>query len=1459
MKCASCQSEVNPSARVCKACGHPISLNPALEDLYFSRLTANAPESFVQKVRTAPYLAQEQRRVTGILFTIANLTAFEQAVPEDARTPLLNRALDQFAAIVFEYEGTIAKLWENTVLAFFGAPISHEDDPLRAIYTASKILAEVTAISQEIESTYGIPLRLNMVVNSGTIVIGDVKSNLKFDFRSRNNTLECMDVAIRGAIPPCEIILLENAFRYTKPFVKCEKLEDIHCEEIQADLHLWRVDQILAPSTDHRSLPISEKTNQVGREKEMDLLLELSETVLAGLGRVGLIIGEPGIGKSRLIQEWKREIRSLPQPTRIRWIQAQGLAFGRELAYHLLKDLLRGALDLPETASTGQIQDSLKQSLEEMLDVDQDRLFEFLGHLLEIPLTDEQEERIHSLNAAELRAQYLSAMRSFLRNLALEQPLVIVLEDLHWADASSGDLLAELLTLTVSCPILFCLVARPDRESYGWPLVVRAREQFGPRLTEIPLNSLDQEQSQLLVKQMMGMDDLPEIIEKIVLGKSEGNPYFIEELIRMLINDNVLVRENDHWVLSPGIDLDKVPDSLQGLLSTRIDRLPPEARLTLRIASVIGRAFPEKVIEEVMSQEAPGIQLMEQLSQLESIGMVRVAQVHPELTYSFEHILLHDAAYHSITNTDRKKLHHTVGLALETLYPDQKERLASQLAHHFSQADQDEKALTYFDLAGHVAMDSFANAEAEAYFLQAAELTEDPLQSAHIYTDLGESLAQQGKHREAVQAWKNAIRHHRDLGHSDRLARVYAWSARSAWWGYDPRRSLEICLEGLNAVEGAVESPDIAYLIHETGRAYLFNNQPEQAQLYCEQALEMARRLDAFDVQAEALATIGILPTTRPKQAVDALDMAVKISESHNLFGPASRAYINLAAVIDNLGEVRLSRDYQKRAIQLGNKAGGVSDENVIQQSIARASLWLADFGDAETLIEKLRQDARQRDAYLDENTLNLMYLEGKLARMKGDFSMAMEVFTDLIDRSRQVHDLERTLQGNRALAEVIIESHLLEDPKADQANLDIALSMLGDAIQAGRENDLGQDAATQCLFSAIHALKKNFRHAENALEAAKASYRAQPIMQDRVKIILAQARLESARNNFEHAFELLNDGFTLLEKMEGRWWRARVWVEMGNLHLRRNEPEDIDQAQNFFRESLAEFKDMQVSYYPDLIIDKLRQVKHVSRAQAIAHRKITQELAEAGRVQNTFIPTHSPELPGYEISGVLLPARETSGDFYDFIDLGAGKLGIVIADVGDKGAGAALYMAMSRTLIRTYAGENQLPPEEVIHHVNRRILADTQLGIFLTVVFGILDPHQHTFTYVNAGHNPPLLLKQQQEHISISELSKTGTLVGIFRENTWKTHTVQIEPGEVLVLYTDGITEAQNNSGSFFGTERLLATLREQFNPTAQIFRNAILENVQAYTGSAPRLDDVTLVVVARKLSDDPSAEPNE
>ena len=363
MVCSICNSDLVSETRVCKTCGHPVSDNPTLEDIYFSRLAANAPPMLVRKVRTAPYLEKERRTVTAIMFTIADSNTFIQHIPEDKRNPLINQALDRFSKIIFDYEGTIAKLWENTVLAFFGAPVTHEDDPLRAVYAAAAILEEVQKYSSEIEESYHVPLKLKMVVNTGPVLIGDIKSNLRFSFQSLNNTLECIDTAIHAAIPPCKIVLCEDTYQFVKPFIECTKLGEISLTDINQTNHLLQVDRFINQTHTPLRISLSQHSPLIGRQIELDLLLELSETVFAGLGRVGLILGEPGIGKSRLILEWKRKIKTLHQPSPVRWIEAHGLAFGRELAYHLMKDLLRATLEIPATAPMDIVKQILHLSL----------------------------------------------------------------------------------------------------------------------------------------------------------------------------------------------------------------------------------------------------------------------------------------------------------------------------------------------------------------------------------------------------------------------------------------------------------------------------------------------------------------------------------------------------------------------------------------------------------------------------------------------------------------------------------------------------------------------------------------------------------------------------------------------------------------------------------------------------------------------------------------------------------------------------------------------------------------------------------------------------------------------------------------------------------------------------------------------------------------------------------------
>lgn len=249
---------------------------------------------------------------------------------------------------------------------------------------------------------------------------------------------------------------------------------------------------------------------------------------------------------------------------------------------------------------------------------------------------------------------------------------------------------------------------------------------------------------------------------------------------------------------------------------------------------------------------------------------------------------------------------------------------------------------------------------------------------------------------------------------------------------------------------------------------------------------------------------------------------------------------------------------------------------------------------------------------------------------------------------------------------------------------------------------------------------------------------------------------------------------------------------------------------------------------------------------QSLDFQQISQELRLAGQIQASFLPNNFPSIPGWQLAVTLLPARETSGDFFDVIELSDGRLGILVADVADKGVGSALYMALSRTLIRTYAEEYGAEPEVVFFAANNRLLKDARANLFITIFYGILDPKEGLLTYCNAGHNPPYLIRNS-EHETIISLHRTGIAMGIEANSTWTTETVAIDPGDILILYTDGIPDAQDEDGDFFNDEAMIEISRKNSEKFAHEIQSAIIEEVQKFSGNAPQSDDITLMVLMR------------
>jgi tetratricopeptide (TPR) repeat protein len=833
--------------------------------------------------------------------------------------------------------------------------------------------------------------------------------------------------------------------------------------------------------------------------------------------------------------------------------------------------------------------------------------------------------------------------------------------------------------------------------------------------------------------------------------------------------------------------------------------------------------------------------LLGHLNTLESAGLVRIAQLEPDLEYLFRHALVREAAYASILSIDQKKLHLAVGEAIELLYPDRLDEYAAMLSYHFGEAGHIHKASKYCTLAGEAALAAYANQEAENHFRCALSLVREEPERASLLYLLGEALYRQSRYKETLQTWHEGIKIYQELGEDEQVARLYARSARAAWHGGDHPGGLRLSQEGLDAVEGMAENPAKAMLIHEAARAYHFNGFPAEAESFCRQALEMAERLNAIDIQADALTTLGVLPNIPAEEALESLEGAVELAESTGLLEIATRANHNLGVITgEQAGDQKAARGHFLHAAELARLRGAAQEELF---SLINAAGTTLDLGDLKT-VEQIIEDVNEiRSTFSDPNQA-LIEFEGikfGMFFLNGELQLALDTVRQAREGARQRGDLQMLHNFCTSIVDVHLVSNHIEEVE-DWSEAEEAAAEAIDISNRG----VSSPVRSLCQLSMIKIRQRRLSEAKRLFTEAEQIAGVSPSFWQQYSLLENKRDLAAAESRWSEAFISAEAACKHLAQREIRlhWaFSLFVWAET---HVARGESIDFEHARAIYREALALFEEMGTKFYTNLVEQRLRGLRAKSIAVTQAFHQVTQELTQAGKIQEGLLPEEIPDIPGWEVSAIIHPARETSGDFYDFIQLPDDRIGFVVADVADKGMGAALYMATCRTLIRTYAGEHPYEPEHVLEKANRRILADTHGGLFITIFYGVLDPASGKMTYCNAGHNPPFLISQE-DNSTPQVLSKTGMPLGIIKEASWEQGNITFNPGDVLLAYTDGVTENQNPKEEFYEEARLVAVAKSHLGHSAKALLEALDLDIREFSDTAPQFDDITLLVVKR------------
>jgi class 3 adenylate cyclase len=600
-ECPRCGAAVTTDARFCMNCGQPLGGENHGDEARQARIAAAAPAPLVDKMRAAK-LTGERKPVTALFADVVGSTTLAENMDPEDWTQLVNEAFDLMSKAVFRYEGTIAQLQGDAMLAFFGAPVAHEDDPDRAILAALDMVAATDEFARQLKTSQGIDFRIRAGINTGPVVVGNVGTDLRYEYTALG---DAMNVAARmqAAAEPGTIVITANTHRLAAGAFDVEDLGPLEVRGKAEPVHAYRVLRRRASAERRRGLErVGLESPMVGRDAQLRSLLDLCQIVRAGRGRIAFVMGEPGIGKSRLLAELRRSVEESPgagpEP---RWVECRCVSYGQTLPYHLLLDLVNNLLELPAADSRPGARGRFDERLSAVLGGQAADVSAFLAHLLNLPLSLDEEDRT-KLDLESLQMRYAAAVHRLLRALSAQQPLVALAEDVHWADASSVAVLQALLPLMAQQPMLFLAALRPDTDSPGWQLVTSARQHFGQALTEVTLDQLTDADSRSLVANLLVIESLPERVRDLILARADGNPFFVEEVVRMLIEDGAIERRDGHWTAAAHIADVEIPATLHGLLLARIDQLPEEAKRSLRIASVIGRQFPVRVLERVLAQ-----------------------------------------------------------------------------------------------------------------------------------------------------------------------------------------------------------------------------------------------------------------------------------------------------------------------------------------------------------------------------------------------------------------------------------------------------------------------------------------------------------------------------------------------------------------------------------------------------------------------------------------------------------------------------------------------------------------------------------------------------------------------------------------------------------------------------------------------------------------------------------------
>jgi class 3 adenylate cyclase/tetratricopeptide (TPR) repeat protein len=702
--CWSCGAPVPNDRKFCGTCGKPLTGQPA-SAARFSSPEAYTPKHLAERILTSKAALEGERKQVTVLFADlkGSMELLADRDPEEARK-LLDPVLERMMEAVHHYEGTVNQVMGDGIMALFGAPLAHEDHAVRACYAALRMQRRVNLYADEIQRTGGTPVQIRVGLNSGEVVVRAIGNDLHMDYTAVGQTTH-LAARMEQMAKPGSALVTGDTLRLAEGHVEVKPLGAVPVKGLETPTPVYELTGIVPSRSRFQASTARGLTRFVGRDRELQQLAQALERAAAGHGQAVAVVGEAGLGKSRLVWEFSRSHRAHG------WLvlESGSVSYGKATPYLPVIELLKAYCRIQERDDPRAIRERVAGKLL-TLDRSLESLLTPLLALLDVPIDDKNWE---TLDPPQRRRQTLEAVKHLLLRESQVQPLLLIVEDLHWIDSETQALLDGLMESLPTARILFLANYRPEYQ-HGWG----SKTYY----LQLRIDPLPPESAKELLTALLGEDSTHESLRRTLIGRTEGNPFFLEESVRTLVETQVLVGKRGAYRIAKTPQAWQIPATAQAILAARIDRLPPEDKRLLQAASVIGKDVPFALLQAIADSSEDD--LRRTLRHLQAAEFLYEASIFPDLEYTFKHALTHEVAYGSVLQDRRRPLHARIVQAIEALYPERLEEQIERLAHHAVRGELHEQAVTYLRQAGLKAAARSALLDARTCFDQALRIVE---------------------------------------------------------------------------------------------------------------------------------------------------------------------------------------------------------------------------------------------------------------------------------------------------------------------------------------------------------------------------------------------------------------------------------------------------------------------------------------------------------------------------------------------------------------------------------------------------------------------------------------------------------------------------------------------------------------------------------------------------------------